>query len=343
MKRHIIMGLILIGLVQHAKPQVRLSHTTPVDEIPVEETATLAGLTTQLGYVCEGCYGLDFPGLIELVKRLHAPRWMFRKAVKHIWSEISKRISEKDTSNEEMRRCLIRQLNGIQLLTLCADQSDRALFKTMCLDDKLNEQVREWAFFAWIFSASDEDLSSALLDVPVCRECFTVSLRLKLYKQIALAYSLASLERKTRFAEPFHLIVRQETDIRAWFHCDELMKVFDPGYAKSDERLRDIHRFLSLPDLGDGHKNYWLSGIDSALDECTNHNVTVKRLLFVPIDAYPPFVSYEESILGEKPNPYRTAIRIAAGSVCVIGLFAGMWVWMRRKRMGRSDPFPHFE
>ncbi len=339
MKRHIIIVLILIGLVQYAKPQVRLSHTTPVDEIPVEETATLAGLTTQLGYVCEGWYGLDFPGLIELVKRLHAPRWMFHKAVRGVWKEFQANPPPDTASPNDLRVYINKEIRLLELLATCADRYDRALFKTMYRDADIPKELRYWAYFAHLFSATETELPDIIRTV-TSQPDFSQDDRRRMYQMIDFAYSFASPVRRAVFKENFLSAVRQEKSAANFFDCDCLLKVFDSDYARSDARKQTIAYFRTLIDPQDKYKDAYASYLDVALNECTNLAVAVKKPYSV---SYPPFVSYEESILGEKPNPYRSAIRIAVGSVCVIGLFAGMWVWMRRKRMGRSDPFPHFE
>ena len=318
---------------------------TAVEDVPVDEHPTVDRLAAHFTVICRGGsegYGWGFCQTVEYLKRQRPPRRMFHRAMRCVVERCEKDWLSGGASQTETDKNARRIGRALRVLAVCADSKDRRLFRKCYMNPVNLEYLRASAFFAHLVSVPDDDIPFVIKTVSN-PALFSWEDRAWMYKEIGAAYSFAPPDRRSLYAAPFRDVAWKESHIYNFIKCDNLMKAFDPEYAKSEERIRLIDHFRTSPQQEGVNREGWLPTLDKALDECTNQTVKVEAPWFVFLDAYPPFVSYEESILGEKPNPYRTAIRIAAGSVCVIGLFAGMWVWMRRKRMGRSDPFPHFE
>ena len=324
--REIILVYLIAVVSVFAETKVRFTHYTDVDEIMIDEHPTVKSVTRQVRMVAEGVYALPFPWKIDFLKRQHVPRRILHRAVLRVWRDM-----QKETPVDMERVHIARKNELLELLAVCAGEKDKAMFQDIYMDRENPAELRYEAYFAHLFSASDHELP-LILSVITNRVCFLPKDRGRMYKALGMAYSFSSEERRKGFAEPFRRVAWSEDDIWYYPECDNLMKAFDPDYARSLDRIKLIEHFLSQFHVGSDHPDRLLP-LSKALDECTNQTVKVEAPWFVFLDAYSPFVSYEESILGEKPNPYRSAIRIAAGSVCVIGLLAGIWVWIRRKRM----------
>ena len=321
----IIITVMMIAIASTAETKLRFSHITPAEEIPIDEELTVDSLTAKFDYICRIGYGQGFPGYILFLKRQAPPKRMFHRAMLRVLKRVEMAPSDPDPTAGDIRKHVWSYGLTLELLATCADRRDRRMFHNLLADNKKHEDVRKCAYFAYLFSASDEELPS-VIGMAADHEHLSVFERNRFYHQIAFAYSFASPKRRTLFAEPFRDVVKRENDIRAWDYCDDLMKAFDPSYAKSEERLHTLNRFLALSDLGDGYRDYWLEGIDKAFNECTNSTAQIAASHFVLLDAYPTFISYEESILGKKPNPHRALMWTGIGAVlaaaCAVAAYA---------------------
>ncbi|MBP5226690.1 MAG: hypothetical protein J6336_04835 [Kiritimatiellae bacterium] len=308
----ILVGTIILSAFSESQPTF-FDGPTPVEAVPIEEHPTVDSLVERL---TEGqaLFKWGFPQFIEFLKRQRPTRRMFHRA---IWRVIKNYETNQPTESAPqwvINRYAIDMGGALTLLALCADIRDRDLFRNIYMDTNKPLKLRTQAYFAHLVSAPDPEFPT-VIEALMDQSRFSWEDRMWMYHEIGHAFSFASFSRRNIYAGPFRHIVWRENHIYNFLECDHLMKAFDPCYAKSGERVWLIDKFRNAPQEDGVDREGWLPTLDKALDESTNLTAEMKAPYFVQLDTYPPFISYEESILGKKPNPHRALLWVGGGVV----------------------------
>ncbi|MBQ9430653.1 MAG: hypothetical protein IJU44_03790 [Kiritimatiellae bacterium] len=239
----------------------------------------------------------SFEGHIVWLSENQIDRAMLRKAAWQIFEESTKLINNPNTTDYLRYAGETGQSIAIDYLALCSDETDCKKLEKIYRNNKCNDNSRIDAFFAHLFSVGEDD-AEQVVDQLSDYEVFPRQLRLAFYNSgVRLAYEWATPQKKAAIASAFKRVIAGENDYRMFITCDSLMKSFFKDYAKSRFRLEFIQQFDPPAD-----NEALRQALNRAIAECTNPKVKVEPPV-ITIHNYPPYISYEETVLAGKGIP----------------------------------------
>ncbi|MBQ9430654.1 MAG: hypothetical protein IJU44_03795 [Kiritimatiellae bacterium] len=190
----------------------------------------------------------------------------------------------------------------LNILASCAVPSDWTIFESMYLNHSEDKNVRFNAFFAHLFSTNADNVESVIMRLSN-HEVFPISLRQYLYSSgICLVYQWSVPDKRKAIAAAFKNVIKYEGDDKWMFLiCDDMLKFLYEDYARSEYRRDFIGQFLKTP-FNENESKRLKPYFEQAIAECTNPKVKVKPSLEKDY-LYPPYISYEETILAGKGIP----------------------------------------
>ena len=178
---------------------------------------------------------------------------------------------------------------------------DYAKFKLLYIDTAQSDDMRFQAFFAHLFSVGADGVEQVVGQLSE-HSVFPYSLRKSLFQGICLVYQWSVPDKRKAIAAAFKNVVKYEGGDKWMFlNCDDMLKFFYGDYARSEFRRDFIRQFLKTP-FNENESRRLKPYFEQAIAECTNPKVNIKPSLEKDYH-YPPYVSYEETILAGKGIP----------------------------------------